>query len=314
MKLQTLLCNHHLILTEGAIIERIRREFDFCLDPHLANAAMIYDPKGKEILEQIYRQYLDIGQKYRIPMLILTPTWRANQENIEKAGMQDRDVNRDCFNFLDHLRSEYGTYAQQILIGGLVGCKGDAYKPNEALPQESAFAFHGFQIQALARAGVDFLIASTLPAFSEALGIGQAIAETHLDYILSFVVRSTGTLLDATTLADAISKLDHKLNPHPLCYMANCTHPTVLATALLNKTNSSDFAQLRLMGLQANTSAKSPEDLDGSVALETQEPNDLAQEMARLHANFNIKICGGCCGTDHRHILAMAEKLSFSNF
>jgi len=75
--------------------------------------------------------------------------------------------------FLDALRKEYGSYAKKILIVGLVGCRGDAYQPGQALSQENALAFHQFQIQALARAGVDFLIASTLPALSEAMGIAQ---------------------------------------------------------------------------------------------------------------------------------------------
>lgn len=305
-----MLRNNRYILGEGAVIERVRREFAFPLHPHLANAEMIYHAEGSAILAKIYRQYLAIGQEYRVPMLILTPTWRASQENIAQSGLKERDVNGDGLRFLSGLRKEYGTYAKKILIGGLVGSRGDAYKPGEALTSDASFVFHQFQTQALASAGVDFLIASTLPALSEALGIARAMAQTGVAYIISFVVRPTGTLLDATPLAQAISEIDRCTTPRPLCYMANCTHPSVLSQALGHALHSSVMVRERLLGLQANTSTKSPEELDGAVALESEEPEALAQKMVAVHREWGIKILGGCCGTDDGHIRAIAEKMS----
>ncbi|WP_432806832.1 homocysteine S-methyltransferase family protein [Methylocystis echinoides] len=48
---------------------------------------------------------------------------------------------------------------------------GDAYKPAESLDRRAARDFHRPQIDALARAGVDFLHLATAPNVEEALGV-----------------------------------------------------------------------------------------------------------------------------------------------
>ena len=65
------------MLGEGAVIERLRRETDFELDPHILNSAFIYDESKRIALDAIYRQYLDIGRQYDLPLILSTPTWRA---------------------------------------------------------------------------------------------------------------------------------------------------------------------------------------------------------------------------------------------
>lgn len=74
-----------IILGEGAVIERLRRNTDFELDPFIVNSAFIYDKAKRTALETIYRQYLDIGFQYDLPLLLSTPTWRANQKRIAAA-------------------------------------------------------------------------------------------------------------------------------------------------------------------------------------------------------------------------------------
>jgi phosphoglycerate dehydrogenase-like enzyme len=59
---------------------------------------------------------------------------------------------------------------------------------------------HYWQAGKLADTGVDFLLAATLPAFSEATGLALALAATAKPYVLSFVVRPEGTMLDGTPL------------------------------------------------------------------------------------------------------------------
>jgi len=49
----------------------------------------------------------------------------------------------------------------------MIGCKNDCYKPNEGLPASESEQFHAWQIDQLARAGVNFLIAETLPNIEE---------------------------------------------------------------------------------------------------------------------------------------------------
>jgi len=59
---------------------------------------------------------------------------------------------------------------------------------------------HYWQAEKLADTGVDFLLAATLSAFSEATGLALALAATAKPYVLSFVVRPEGTMLEGTPL------------------------------------------------------------------------------------------------------------------
>jgi homocysteine S-methyltransferase len=304
---------YQFILGEGAVIERLRRNSDFDLDPHVVNSAFIYDKDKSAALSGIYRQYLDTGLKYNLPLLLSTPTWRASRERIEKAGYENTDVNGDNFRLLDGIRKSYGEYANKILICGLLSCRGDAYNQSEALTSDDAHEFHTWQANKLAEAGVDFLLAATLPALSEATGLARALAATGKPYIISFVIRSEGTLLDSTPLKDAISIIDTDVNPKPIAYMGNCTHASIFKTAIMHDTHSSSNVRKRVAGLFANTAALEPQELDNSEELIEEDPQTFGKSVASLHGELGMKILGGCCGTDGRHIDNLAKRL-VSNF
>ena len=302
------------ILSEGAVIERLRRNSDFDLDPHIVNSAFIYEKEQRTAISEIYRQYLDIGFKYNLPMLLSTPTWRASRERIEKAGYEKSDVNGDNFRHFDGMRKSCGAYADKVVICGLLSCRGDAYNQSEALTTKDAHKFHSWQANRLAEAGVDFLLAATLPALSEATGLAKALAGTGKPYIMSFVFRPEGTMLDGTPLKDAISIIDADVNPKPTAYMANCTHASIFKSAILHDTNSSSTVRKRVAGLLANTAALNPEELDDSEELVEEDPQIFGQSLAALHAEMGLKILGGCCGTDDRHIDNLAKRLVSDNF
>ena len=303
------LSRHPCILGEGAVIERLRRQPDTPLDPFLANSAFVYEPALRTALGAIYRQYLQAGQAHNLPLLLSTPTWRANEENIAAAGLAGRPVNADNVHLLQSLRAEAGPYAARVVIGGLVGCRGDAYRPEEALGESAAREFHSWQAEQLAAAGVDFLLGITLPALSEARGLAAALAATGRPYVISFVARPTGTLLDGTPLKEAIAAIDSHVRPNPAAYLINCTHPDFARAALGHPDNSSSLVRQRIIGLLANTAALSPEALDGHEHLVGEEPARFAAAMLGLHRDFGLKILGGCCGTDDRHIRCLAERL-----
>ena len=109
-------------------------------------------------------------------------------------------MNGDNFGFLDALRKSYGGYSEKVVICGLMSCRGDAYNPGDALAVDEALEFHAWQAEKLADTGVDFLLAATLSAFSEATGLALALAATAKPYVLSFVVRPEGTMLEGTPL------------------------------------------------------------------------------------------------------------------
>lgn len=297
------------ILGEGAVIERLRRDPALELDPLLVNAAFLYDgPKGAA-QEAICREYLEIGKRSGLPLLLSTPTWRASRERIEAAGYADRDVNGDNFRFLAAVRDSYGDYGEKIAICGLMSCRGNAYAPEEALTVAAAREFHAWQADRLAAAGVDCLLAATLPALSEAIGLASAMAATGTHYLVSFVVRPEGTLLDGTPLNEAIPAIDAAVSPRPLAYLVNCTHSSIFRAALLHEANASPLVRKRIIGLLANTAALAPEELDCSECLVEEAPEIFGKGVAGLYRDLGMKVLGGCCGTDGRHIGCLADEL-----
>jgi len=298
------------ILGEGALIERLRRNSPFELDPFIVNSGFIYEEPKRRAIEAIYRGYLDVGARHDLPLLLSTPTWRASRQRIADAGFSDRDVNGDNFRFLDDLRKTYGDYAQKVVICGLMSCKGDAYDQDQALKTDAAYAFHTWQAGKLAAAGVDFLMAATLPALEEAVGLAKAMAETSMPYVVSFVLRPEGTLLDGTPIKEATAVIDAEVTPKPVAFMSNCTHASNFRSAMMHEGNSSSLVRDRVKGLLANTAALTPEELDNADALVEEEPAVFGRDLAALNRELGIKILGGCCGTDERHIDNLAARLA----
>ncbi len=51
-------------------------------------------------------------------------------------------------------------------------------------------------------------------------------------------------------------------------------------------------------------------ELDGSEDLKSSPPRELAGEMMRLRQLLPLKIFGGCCGTDGRHLREIARRIA----
>jgi len=298
------------ILMEGALGERLKREYQLDFDEFAAMAGLIYSVKGRQALYHLWSEYIGIAARYNLPFIATTPTRRANRDRVQKAGY-DSTIIRDNVNFLKCVRCDYPN--TEMYIGGLMGCKGDAYKADEVLDRKEAEKFHGWQADLFSTAGVDFLFAGIMPALSEAIGMADAMSQTGLPYIISFMLRSDGCLIDGTRLADAIQIIDNSVKKTPLCYMTNCVHPLVVQKTLSYDFNQTTYVKERFRGIQANTSTLSPDVLDDSAVLMGTGPEELAKDITKLQEMMDITICGGCCGTDARHIEEMAKNLSKLN-
>ncbi len=288
--------------------ERLRRGASEAFDPDIAYAGMLYDETGREVLAATHREYLDIGQRYELPMVAGTPTWRAGATRIAKSVHAGKPVNSDACNFMRAIRDSYGPNVAPILIAGVTGPFGDGYLPDEAPDTEAAFDIHKPQIEALAEAGVDFFKVQTLPSFAEARGIARALETTGLPYVLSFVIRRDGCILDGTPLDLAIDTIDDETRRPPANYGVNCVHTSVFSTAYTAIHDRNPTAAERVLGIDANTSAKTPEELEGLSEIDTEAPDDFGKNVASLHDLFGTAYLGGCCGSSTEHIAALAER------
>jgi len=98
--------------------------------------------------------------------------------------------------------------------------------------------------------------------------------------------------------------------PRPLGYLVNCVHSSVVTSALSTPPGRRALDSGRLLGLQANTSSMSPEELDGALELVSEDPAAFASGMCTVRSLFGLHVLGGCCGTDGGHIAALARGMT----
>jgi S-methylmethionine-dependent homocysteine/selenocysteine methylase len=299
---KSLLSRSELVLIEASVVERLRRSGEVCLHDRLEHAPLIYDEGGGRELHALYREYVGIAEAAGLPLLLCTPTWRANRERVVESGV-DGAINEHAVEFLRKARDALASRPEETLIGGLIGCRHDCYRPSQGLGEAEADTFHSWQVDRLAGAGCDFLMASTLPTLPEALGIARAMAGRGVPYLVSFVIGRDGRILDGTDLGTAIEEVDAHADPAPVGYMVNCAHPGFLDPAGLGRP-----ALSRLVGYQANASSLDHSELDDASELKVDDIDDWSARMIDLNRSFGVKILGGCCGTSGRHLAAIVRE------
>ncbi|MGI6012879.1 MAG: homocysteine S-methyltransferase family protein [Oscillospiraceae bacterium] len=309
MNLSTCIRTQPLVLLDGALSERLKRDFHIPFDPHVAMAGSIYDIRGVRALDTLWRTHIAIAKESDFPLLLLPPTRRANRERIA-ASRYSETIFSDYIRFMNTIRKTSG--ASSVFLGGLMGCRGDAYKADDVLSVAESRAYHSWAADHFASAGADYLYAGIMPAVEEAVGMAQSMGATGLPYIVSFMLRKNGRLIDGTTIHDAIARIDNETDPTPLCYVTNCVHPTVLYEALSQPFNQTELVRRRFLGIQSNTSPLPPEELDGAKELQTSSPEALAADVLRLYQTFRLRLFGGCCGTNFSHLSAIAAVLKES--
>ncbi len=242
-------------------------------------------------------------------MIIGTPTFRAGPNFARRAGMDGAGAVRrlNASAAAMHRGIRESSRPHPVYVAGVVGPSGDACTPEEGLPAREARAYHAVQVGALAESGVDFLYAPTFPAVEEALGVSAAMGESGLPHVVSFVLGRDGLVLDGTPLHAAIERVDAEASP--LFYSISCVHTSVVARALRDEA-ASELVGRRLLELKANASASSTGELVRLDHLEGDDPERFAAGMWEIHREFGLRVLGGCCGTDDRHIRALAAKVA----
>lgn len=300
-----------IIMTEGALGIRLRNEYGIVYDSEVTNANLIYREDAQQAISKITNQYLDIATRYQLPMMLMTPTRRASRDNVKNSPYGEELIS-DNVKFYRKLQKEAmdkDPAHTEIFLGGMMGCKGDAYQGTGVLSADAAYEYHSWQAKLFAEAKVDYLYAAIMPTLPEAIGMAEAMAETGLPYIISLMIRTDGRMIDGTTIHTAIETIENTIEIRPLFYMTNCVHPINVRKALSWDFNRTDLVRNRFKGIQANASPLTPEELDGRCGISSTDPAELAEEIMMLHTRYGFQILGGCCGTDERHIEELAKRI-----
>ena len=272
--------------------------------PDFAAFTVLASERGREALGAYYDAYLDVAEAHGLPIVLDTATWRASTGWGARLGYsvdQLADANRESVAFL---REACAARDVRAIVSGAIGPRGDGYVAGETMSTEEARSYHAPQIEALASAGVDLVSAITMTHAEEAAGIALAAAEVGVPVAVSFTVETDGRVPSGQALGAAIAQVDSETGSAPVHYMVNCAHPTHFGHVL------ADTPPGRLRGVRVNASSKSHAELDESDELDMGEPFELAEDVAGLRGRgANLTVFGGCCGTDHRHIDAVAAAI-----
>jgi len=304
MDAQSILDNAPLILTEGAVSGRLQHDPEVDLHPTLFNTPLIYRDKEARRMRAIYKQYRDIAMSAHLPFLLCAPTWRVDHDRLSAAGF-DATLLTDAISFARSMQDEWQHPDSPVIIGGLIGPKNDCYQADQALSPDDSAAYHAWQIDTLVTTGLDCIVAQTIPAVSEALGMARLLGRRATPYIISFVIDKNGDILDGTPLKDGIATIDSQIENPPFGYMVNCVYPT-----FINAENQKSSLFHRLIGIQANSSSKDHTELDGATIVHQDDLHHWGKTMLELHHRYGIKILGGCCGTDDTHLRYLVEHMA----
>lgn len=271
--------------------------------PGFAAFPMVDRSDGRERLRDYYLKLIEIGRDTGVGIILDTPTWMANPDRAEGVGYAADDLPRLTGAAVELAREvalAHPDVATRVSVQ--IGPQGDGYQPGIAAAETSA-RYHAPQVAAAREAGADIVSAYTMGSVGEAIGISIAARRSGIPALVSFTIETDGRLADGTPLAAAVAQLVEAAEPLAIC--VNCAHPDHIAKSL-----DGGAWQASLAGIVANASRQSHAELDNSETLDDGNPDELAEQLFDLRrALSGIRVLGGCCGTDLRHLREIARRV-----
>lgn len=299
-----------LFLTDGGMETTL--VFHEGLDlPCFAAFPLLELPQWRQWMREYYLSYITLARRSRCGFVLETPTWRANPawgKALQLEWPALAEANRKAVEFLKEIRQEEESESCPMPISGCLGPRGEGYSLDQRFTPEEYSDFHAAQISWLKEAGVDFVTAMTMNHLEEAIGVALAARSNKTRCVISFTVETNGALADGTSLEHAVRSVDATAPGAVEYFMINCAHPSHFSQVI---EGGLDWAK-RILGLRANASKLSHAELEASTVLDAGEPEDFGRLYAALRKTLpELRVFGGCCGTDHRHIAAICRHAIF---
>lgn len=276
--------------------------------PAFAACVLLEDDAARAAMDRYFDRFLAMAETAGTGFVLDTNTWRSGTHWAEAVGRspaQMQELTGEAVRFANAIRARWQDRISPILVNGVVGPAGDAYDGTLALDAAAAEAIHAPQIALLGSCGVDLVSALTFGSLSEAIGFTRAGVKAGVPVVISYTVETDGRLPDGTPLERAVLEADAATGGAPIYYMINCAHPEHFRDVLTDEAWCR-----RIRGVRANASRLSHAELDEAESLDDGNP----EEFGVLHADLSrklpaLKVVGGCCGTDHRHIGCMTDAM-----
>jgi S-methylmethionine-dependent homocysteine/selenocysteine methylase len=298
---------HRLFLTDGGIETSLIFQQGVPLRDFAA-FELLATPQGTVALDRYYTPYLELARRTGMGFVLESPTWRASADwgaRLGHGASALRSLNVRAIELMHDLASRYADVTS--VVSGCVGPRGDGYVAGESMSIDEAADYHDAQIAAFRDAGAAMIGAITMTNVNEAIGVARASIRHGLPVALSFTVETDGRLPSGERLLEAVRQVEAATDGAVAYFMVNCAHPSHFEAEL----RSGDGPRERIAGIRANASCKSHAELNDSTSLDAGDPVALGADYARLRALLpHLRVVGGCCGTDPRHVEQMGIALA----
>jgi homocysteine S-methyltransferase len=274
--------------------------------PLFAGFTLLRDSGGQDRVQRYFDRHAEIAVSQGLGFVADTPTWRASRDWGEKLGYTPEAldaVNRDAVSMMFAVRRRWERPGCPVVISGNIGPRGDGYVAGRQMSVDEAEGYHADQVRTFAHAGVDMITVMTMTYSAEATGIARAASAAGVPVSIGFTTETDGRLPSGQPLGEVIEEVD-ACGAAPAYYMINCAHPDHFRDAVA----AGGAWRERIRAIRTNASRMSHAELDAATALDDGNPVELARDHAELQRFLpNLRVFGGCCGTDHRHVAAIAH-------
>lgn len=278
--------------------------------PAFAAFDLLRRADGLERLRRYYERYVALARVHALGLVLESPTWRANADWGRVLGYDAvalADANRLAIGLLLEIRAALESREVPIVIGGVLGPRGDGYVVERLMSPAEARDYHSEQVGVFAGSDADMVTVYTLNYVNEGIGVALAAREHRMPAAISFTLETDGRLPSGETLEEAVRRVDAASGGHPAYYMINCAHPEHFQHVLRG---GGDWVR-RIRGLRANASRLSHAELEQCTELDVGDPLELGRSYRELRELLpGLAVVGGCCGTDHRHVGAICAAVA----
>jgi homocysteine S-methyltransferase len=278
--------------------------------PAFAAFDLLRRADGLERLRRYYERYVALARVHALGLVLESPTWRANADWGRVLGYDAvalADANRLAIGLLLEIRTALESREVPIVIGGVLGPRGDGYVVERLMSPAEARDYHAEQVGVFAGSDADMVTVYTLNYVDEGIGVALAAREHRMPAAISFTLETDGRLPSGETLEEAVRRVDAASSGHPAYYMINCAHPEHFQHVLRG---GGDWVR-RIRGLRANASRLSHAELEQCTELDVGDPLELGRSYRELRELLpGLAVVGGCCGTDHRHVGAICAAVA----
>ncbi len=259
-------------------------------------APEIWNVEHPDRIGEVHREFIEAGAN-----IILTNSFGGSRFRLKLHGADHRvqTLNRAAAAIA---RSAAEGYGGDVLVAGSIGPSGELFVPVGTVNHRDGCAQFAEQAQALADGGADLIWVETMSAREEVEAAVDGARSTGLPIVVTMTFDTNGRTMMGITPEDAGRWLSG-LGDRVVAVGANCGIGP--AEAILSLLDLAAAVPDKFVVAKANCGV--PEFIDGDFKF-TGTPEVMAR-YARLARNVGATIIGGCCGTNPRHLKAIADAL-----